>query len=1016
MVRRGLLTQPPAEAPAGAGERVTPQLMRATVACPECRQPLTLEAQVESVCAHCQMLIPGALAAKLVERAHETEATPGDPRKRPAPKGPEHEALPRRIKHYELLEEIGRGGMGVVYKARQVDLDREVALKLIRTALPTEGEGLRFVAEAQVTGQLEHPNIVPIHEIGADERGRPYFVMKLVRGRALSDILMDLRKSEARTQREYPLSRLLRIFCEICQAVAFAHARGVLHRDLKPSNVMIGDFGEVQVMDWGLAKLLHAPATKTAGLLSFAPDTPPKRVRSTADGVKTVRDRELESAAGMVAGTPEYMAPEQAAGETSALSPRSDVYSLGVILFEILNYRPPHLEADTRTLMRKIATEPVTWPKPGGARPKVGAPLKAVVMKALALDPAERYPSALALLQDVRAVLDDKPVSARRDTLLDRAARIVRRHGALIATAAAAAVTISLGAATALWWMQALATERAVEAEAREAAVQRLRAEESKALEAERKRGEAEAAKVQAERDKLLAEARTVEEARLLAQTYPQLTDAEELLARNLPAVALEKLKYALGNLPPHSPVVARAYYLSGEAHRMLGSNEDAKEAIIAFETADKLAPRGDPRALLNCGDIAWRLLYDTGLARDYYQKAADVDPRNAYSLLGRALAAVLTGRRLAEDAAPDDARKETAKQALASAQRAIQLADFLWEAHWIAGTIYAGLEFPGCGLEDPERAHHHFTQALRHNGNLTEVWYDRARLARSRGQPKEAAADLTQVLRLDPEHAKALGLNAELAVELGQPREALKDLDRAQKQDPENARLRLVRGRAMLALNDWASASDAFGEALRLDPKLSEAWLLRARAHAALDKHAEAAEDAAQACALDPQALEALTLRAESRLRAGQHAAAVEDFRALQQRAPAYVEAWRGLADALRAAGQMQQAIDAYAAYLDKKPDRQDIRLLLVRLLSADPAAAWFDPAKAVAAARKAQELAAGQDPQITIALADALLAAGQTKAALETIESAYTHFRQNPDVLAAHERIQREAKKTKP
>jgi serine/threonine-protein kinase len=231
---------------------------------------------------------------------------------------------------YEVLGELGRGGMGAVLQGRDRDLQRDVALKVLLEAHQGKAElRQRFVEEAQIAGQLQHPGVAPVYQLGAFPDGRPFFSMKLVKGRTLAALLAG------RTDPAKDLPRLLGIFLQVCQTLAYAHARRVIHRDLKPQNVMVGAFGEVQVMDWGLAKVLGDPAS---------------RGRQPAEGVSVIRTERSagpdtpassQTQAGSVLGTPAYMAPEQARGEVELVDARADVFGLGALLCEILTGKPP---------------------------------------------------------------------------------------------------------------------------------------------------------------------------------------------------------------------------------------------------------------------------------------------------------------------------------------------------------------------------------------------------------------------------------------------------------------------------------------------------------------------------------------------------------------------------------------------------------------------------------------------------------------------------------------------------
>ncbi len=233
--------------------------------------------------------------------------------------------LPPRTGRYAILGEIARGGMGAVLLARDEDLDRQLAIKVPFDGFEDRPESVRrFLDEARVGGRLQHPGIVPIYELGRFDDQRPYFTMKLVQGRTLAALFAE------RDHLAHDLPRFLKVFEQVCQTLAYAHARGVIHRDLKPDNIMVGEFGEVQVMDWGLAKVLRAPARE-------APTSRPETAPLSSE------ERNIHATqAGMVMGTLAYMPPEQARGEIDSLDERCDVFGLGAILCTTLTGRPPY--------------------------------------------------------------------------------------------------------------------------------------------------------------------------------------------------------------------------------------------------------------------------------------------------------------------------------------------------------------------------------------------------------------------------------------------------------------------------------------------------------------------------------------------------------------------------------------------------------------------------------------------------------------------------------------------------
>jgi serine/threonine-protein kinase len=334
--------------------------------------------------------------------------------------------LPEARERYTLSRLHATGGIGRVWLARDGSLGRDVALKELRPERAgNPAVWARFLKEAQVTGQLEHPGVVPIYEVGRrPEDQSPFYTMRFVRGRTLAEAVRTYHQRRAQGEAgPLELRELLTAFVGMCNAVAYAHSRGVLHRDLKPSNVVLGDYGEVIVLDWGLAKLLGQPEG----------DLAPLEVEAGGDG--TVQ--------GQVLGTPAYMAPEQAEGRLDQLGPTTDVYGLGAALYEILTGRPQFIGEETAAVLRQVIHDAPARPRAVVAG--VPAALEAVCLKALAKKPAERYSSAKELAAEVQRWLADEPLSAYREPWGVRAGRWVKRRRVLVASAAASATSTTYG-------------------------------------------------------------------------------------------------------------------------------------------------------------------------------------------------------------------------------------------------------------------------------------------------------------------------------------------------------------------------------------------------------------------------------------------------------------------------------------------------------------------------------------------------------------------------------------------
>jgi len=317
-------------------------------------------------------------------------------------------------KRYTPDKKLNQGGMKAIWEVDDHRTTRKVAMALIQDARIASKDDIdSFLYEARLTANLQHPNIIPIYDIALDENGNPYFTMKALKGETLGEIIKQQSEGNAEYSKRYTRTRLLGIFLKVCNAIDYAHSKGVIHLDLKPSNIIVGDFGDVQVLDWGLSTLItHLEAS--------------------------IKRRQT------VGGTPGYMAPEQAQDAPENIDFQTDVYMLGAILYEILTRHCP-IESNTvkETLQKTVRGD---FPAPGKRAPEQRIPtaLAAIAMKAMRTDPEERYPNVPALIRDIHQYQDGFATSAENPTFITHAALLVKRHKMAIGLIAASAATIAI--------------------------------------------------------------------------------------------------------------------------------------------------------------------------------------------------------------------------------------------------------------------------------------------------------------------------------------------------------------------------------------------------------------------------------------------------------------------------------------------------------------------------------------------------------------------------------------------
>jgi serine/threonine-protein kinase len=869
--------------------------------------------------------------------------------------------------NYAVQGEIARGGMGVILRCRDADLGRDVAIKVLRDDLARNPDVLRrFVEEAQIGGQLQHPGIVPVYELGLMADQRPFFAMKLVEGRTLAAALAD--GSER--------GPLLSVFDAVCQTMAYAHSRGVVHRDLKPANVLIGEFGEVQVVDWGLAKVLRAGA-------SSGDERDEAAVVRTTSVVRTALDTgDSNSIAGRVMGTPAYMPPEQARGEVGQLDERTDVFALGAILCELLTGAPPYRGGGEKTV-RQAAEARLEDATARLAACDADRELIELCTQCLAARPADRPRSALVLAERVHGYLVSVEARARAAQIHAAEAKVRARATAWLA--AAGFVLATAGTGTWLW----LRDQRAQRTRANETAVT------TAMQDAKLARGQRDwpAATAALERGRAridggpASDGLRVEFASLSASIESEAEEARRAarLAEDNAALlaALQDVRLPEGDqiYPTNWKEIDRRYGEIAAAH---GLRVDDGEI---GELARALAGRGISIELASELDewasVRRRALDEIGAAR-LAQLAGDLDDDPTRGRVRAALASKDLERLKSIAADP------SALELPAATQRLLAHSLVLGKLHGdaIALLYSARRRHPQdflLGIElaralrhthpsQPAEAAAQYEAAVAMRPSSVEAWHEFGQtLINDLHDPQRALELFEAAVRRSPGDGHMHFHLANVLTTLKRDDQAIASYRRSLELEPDYAIAWCDLGVSLDRTGAVEEAIASYDRAIELDPSSPHAHFDRGISLEKLARHEDAIASLRRALELDPSSAGTQFRLGYSQFTSQEYDDAIASYRRALELDPAYTVTHYYLALALERVGRIREAIDAYADAARANPSDRRSHTALTWLLATAESDELRDPARAVEHARKAVELApddAGQLELLGIAL----------------------------------------------
>jgi serine/threonine-protein kinase len=766
---------------------------------------------------------------------------------------PEAGILPQTASRLLLIGEIARGGMGAVLKGRDVDLGRDIAVKVLLEKHQGQVELIqRFVEEAQISGQLQHPGIVPVYEMGVFPDFRPYFAMKLVKGQTLAALLV------ARTSVAEDRPRFLGIFAQVCQTLAYAHARGVIHRDLKPANVMVGAFGEVQVMDWGLAKVLQggdAGAEEKVHELDGVLRTPQGRDGDTPESGSRTR-------AGMLLGTPAYMAPEQARGEVEWIDERADVFGLGAILCEILTGQPPFVgkAAEAMSKAREAELERVFARIDNcGA----DAELRALAKRCLAAEARDRPRHAGQVAEEMtayeqsvaerlrraelaRAAEKARAVEAQATAAQERRAKeaaqaraLAERQSRRLTLALAASVLLTALFGGGVWLLRAEREARRLRVNSTvDEALNRALAlhEQARTAEGQPATILAAQAREQAQRAEALVqhESADADLASRLRGLRAEL-DADEKDRQLLAALDAARLaqagmnarerRFARERAVPLFRAALRAYGMPagvgevGAAAARLDARPAAVREAVLVALDEWITLAEDPRLKVEEPHRGWlQAVLATaepgGWEKDLREAVAEEEPARRRAALEKL--AALDVQRLPARAVTRLAKRLEAMQGRVAAVDLLRRASRQYPGDfWVNHSLGLALLY-----QKPAEAERYLAMAVALRPDSAGAHNNLGLTLQGQGRSEEAIAEYRRALALDPNYA---GANTHLGIALmsqGKMKEAIQEFHQAINRDPKYAPAHNNLGNALANLGKQEEAITEFRRALALDPK----------------------------------------------------------------------------------------------------------------------------------------------------------------------------------------------------